>query len=373
VQVRNLRLVDYRNFRSQEIDFCPGTNLFFGQNGQGKTNLMEAIYLLSYGRSFRTSSPRDSIRHGAPASSVTGKIEHGSMIRDVGVLLSATEEKKLLVHQKVVGLGEFIGKFHALAFTQEHLKVVRGGPAERRAFIDRAMITSFPGHMQRLAGYGRALKQRNHLLATAARSGGRIDGELIESWDEKLIQEGSRIIRNRRDYIEAMTKALGNPLSSSENLEIRYVSRILTEGAEDREIEGIFRMRLREARAGDERRGFTTVGPHRDELKLLLDERTLADFGSAGQQRSCLLALYFAQMEIHRRSCGFYPVFLMDDVEAELDRERLEAFLAHLAPRTQTFLTTAKEQFLPPLGTDARRYRVQAGRVEPGTPAIHRI
>ena len=226
------------------------------------------------------------------------------------------------------------------------------------------MITAYPGHMQRLAAYGRALKQRNHLLGASLGSGARTDRELLDSWDEKLIQEGARVLRNRRNYVDEMRQELVNPLCSSEELQIQYSSLITAADTGDAEIEGEFRRRLREARNLDERKGFTTVGPHRDDLRLLLNGKSLADFGSAGQQRSCLLALYFAQMEIHRKACGFYPVFLMDDVEAELDSQRLRAFLEHLALRTQTFLTSAKEQFLPPLGAGARRFGVDAGRVK---------
>ncbi len=365
MQVLNLRLYQYRNFCRQEMEFCPGTNLFCGRNGQGKTNLLEAIYLLGYGRSFRTSCPKDCIQHGARECRLDATIEHGSMIRTLGISVSQSEEKKLSLHHKAVGLAEFIGNLHILAFTQEHLKVVRGGPAERRAFLDRAMITAYPGHMQRLAAYGRALKQRNHLLGTALGSSGKMDREQLDSWDDQLIQEGARILKNRRRYVEEMKEELINPLCSSEKLEIRYVSLVAKADTGDTEIDSEFRRRLREARNVDERKGFTTVGPHRDDLVLVLNGKSLADFGSAGQQRSCLLALYFAQMEIHRKTIGFYPVFLMDDVEAELDSQRLQAFLEHLALRTQTFLTTAKEQFLPSFGADALHFRVHAGQVEP--------
>jgi DNA replication and repair protein RecF len=364
VQVLNLRLFQYRNFNQQEIEFCPGTNLFCGWNGQGKTNLLEAIYLLGYGRSFRTSTLRDCIRHGCQESRIEGRIEHQTMIRELGISIFPAEEKQLLLHRKPVGPAEFIGNFHTLAFTQEHLKVVRGGPAERRAFLDRAMITVYPGHIQHLAAYGRALKQRNHLLGAALAGNRKVDHAALDSWDEKLVQEGSRILRNRGSYLGQMKKEIGAPIGGSENLELKYAATAAAGDATVQEVEDEFRQCLKGAHDVDERRGFTTIGPHRDDLKILLDGRSLADFGSAGQQRSSLLALYFAQMEIHREICGFYPVFLMDDVEAELDTRRLQAFLEHLAQRTQTFLTTAKEQILPPLSGETGRFQVTAGHVE---------
>jgi DNA replication and repair protein RecF len=365
VRVLNLRLYQYRNFDLQEIELCPGTNLFFGWNGQGKTNLLEALYLLGYGRSFRTATPRDCIQHKQQECALEGKVEHGNSVREIGISISRDQEKQLLLYRKPVDLGEFIGNLHILAFTQEHLKIVRGAPGERRAFLDRAMLTVYPGHMQRLAAYSRTLKQRNRMLAEAISHGRRTERTLLESWDEKLIQDGSRILGNRRLYVDEIKRELAGCFWNRDTLDIRYASTAETEGGNNTKIEEEFRRRLQEARSSDERRGVTSIGPHRDDLKLTLDGKGLGDFGSAGQQRSCLLSLYFAQMEIHRKTCGFYPVFLMDDVEAELDDQRLKAFLDHLSRRTQTFLTTAKEQVLPGIGADVQRYRVCAGKVQP--------
>jgi DNA replication and repair protein RecF len=206
------------------------------------------------------------------------------------------------------------------------------------------------------------------MLASALAHGARADRTSLESWEEKLIQDGSRILKNRRHYVEEIKKELAHSQWIREAPEIRYSSTVATESAGAGEIEDEFRRRLREARSFDERKGFTSVGPHRDDLKMLLHGKALGDFGSAGQQRSCLLSLYFAQMEIHQKTCGFYPVFLMDDVEAELDNQRLRAFLEHLSSRTQTFLTTAKEQVLPDLGPGVRRFRVCEGRISSENP-----
>ncbi len=365
MQALNLRLNQFRNFDTLETDFCAGTNLFLGQNGQGKTNLLEAIYFLGYARSFRTATPKDCIRHQHRECSANATIQHGLITRDLGVRISVTENKQLFLRHKPAGLGDFIGNFHALAFTQEHLKVVRGGPAERRAFLDRALVNVCPGHMQHLAGYGRALRQRNHLLASAVARGLKVDPTLLDSWDEKLIEEGSQVILNRLAYVEKMKGETVNAFSDKETLELRYSTTISPETGDVGRVKDDLRGRLAAVRSADERRGFTTAGPHRDDLTLLLNGKSLSDFGSAGQQRSCLLSLYFAQMEIHHKACGFYPVFLMDDVEAELDDRRLTAFLEYLSHRSQTFLTTAKEHALPPLGSEARRFRIEDGQITP--------
>jgi DNA replication and repair protein RecF len=363
VQVISLRLYQFRNFDLEEIEFCPGTNLLFGQNGQGKTNLLEAVYFLGYGRSFRTVTPKDCVRHGQQECRVDGLVAHGGLTRELCVSLFPRDDKRLFLHRKPAVLAEFIGNLHVLAFTQEHLKVVRGGPGERRAFLDRAMLAVFPGHMHRLAAYGRALLQRNRLLASSAAGRERIDLTLLESWEEKLVQEGSRILFNRRLHVDDIRREFCNPFCEGENIEIYYKSTASPEGRNADQVEDEFRQRIRKARKLDERRGFTSVGPHRDDMVLLLNGKALADFGSAGQQRSCLLSLYFAQMEIHRKTCGFYPVFLMDDVEAELDDLRLQSFLDHLGLRTQTILTSAKGHVLPDLGINARKFRVHEGRI----------
>jgi DNA replication and repair protein RecF len=359
VRIANLRLFQYRNFSRAALSFSSAANLFFGQNGQGKTNLLEAIYLLAYGRSFRTHAPRDWIKFGENLCRVEGVVEHGLLERDLTVLVTRSE-KKLLLYQKNVSLHEFVGMFHVLAFTSQQLSVIRGAPVERRSFLDRAMITAYPGHLIYLAAYERALRQRNRFLVACRH--GMVDDALLESWNMKLSEEGARIIWNRRNYVAAMKTEIPRGVFGKEDLHIEYMSTVPLEGHTPEELATEFRAKLSRARGLDLKSGFTSVGPHRDDLKMFIDGKALADFGSAGQQRSCLLLLYFAQMEIHRRIHGFYPVFLMDDVEAELDAERLKIFLGYLSERTQTFLATAKPSFLPALGCEVRKFEINAGR-----------
>jgi len=359
VRIARLRLYHYRNIGELELLPSAGTNLFSGLNGQGKTNLLESLYLLAFGRSFRTSAPKDCIQHGQRECRVEGTIEHLSHSRDLHIVVTDTE-KKLFLLGKPARLDEFVGNLHLLAFTQQHLDVVRGGPAERRAFLDRAMATLYPGHIRYLADYGRALRQRNAILSA---SGGTAVGDLVDSWDETLVRAGARILANRLRYVDAMKQELPQGLFGDERLEMRYLSTVSGEERDREKIEERFRRRLRDLRSSDQRTGYTSAGPHRDDLKLYLNGKSLADFGSAGQQRSSLLSLYFSQMEIHCKTHGFYPVFLIDDAEAELDGPRLEIFLKYLSSRTQTFLTTARSFLVSALAENARHFEVQNGTV----------
>lgn len=357
-----LRLFHYRNISELEIFPSAGTNLFSGLNGQGKTNLLESIYLLGYGKSFRTATPRDCIQHGRTECRVEGTIEHGTLSRDLCVTITPTE-KKLLLLGKPVALDEFVGNLHLLAFTHEHLNVVRGAPADRRAFLDRAMVTLYPGHVSYLATYGRSLKQRNKMLAGAQEGRGIVDESLMESWDEAIVRPGARILLNRLRYIERMKQELPQGLFGTETIKMHYYSTVSTEEFDNSKIEENFRLRLRQNRAADQRTGYTSVGPHRDDLKLYVNGKSLIDFGSAGQQRSGLLSLYFAQMEIHRKHHGFYPVFLVDDAEAELDTLRIDTFLKFLSERTQTFLTSAKDFILAPIPASTKHFDVREGSI----------
>jgi DNA replication and repair protein RecF len=344
-----------------EIVPSSGASLFVGRNGQGKTNLLEAIYMLGFGRSFRTATARDCIRHGCTECRIEGTVAHGSLTRDLQVWITPTE-KKLLMLGKPVALDEFVGNLHLLAFTFNHLNVVRGGPVDRRAFLDRAMAILYPGHVNSLAGYGRALKQRNRVLSS---SGGaeEFDERLLDSWDEALVKPGARILWNRMRYVDQMKRELPQGLFGAEELKMHYLSTVPSDSCDLPLLEELFRQRLLKVRNYDKKIGSTTVGPHRDDLKLFVNGKSLVDFGSAGQQRSSLLALYFSQMEIHHKLHGFYPVFLVDDAEAELDEFRLRTFFGYLSHRTQTFLTSAKDFLLSAAPKDASRFEVQNGSI----------
>jgi DNA replication and repair protein RecF len=366
VQLTKLRLFNYRNIGELELSPSAGANLFSGQNGQGKTNLLESIYLLGYGKSFRTSNPKECIQHDRTEGCVEGTVEHAGRTRNLKIIITK-EEKRLFLMDKPAPLDQFLGNLHLLAFTHEHLGVVRGGPADRRAFLDRAMVTLYPGHVAQLTAYERALKQRNRVLAKAREGQGRLDADLLDSWDEALVRPGTKILRNRRLYAEQMKEGLPGGLFGTETLKLHYLSTV-TAAADASDAVGAehqFRTQLRGSRENDLRLGFTSIGPHRDDLRLFVNGKSLVNFGSAGQQRSCLLALYFSQMEIHQKFHGYYPVFLVDDAEAELDEQRLRTFLKYVSNRTQLFLTSAKDFLLPILPENTRGFDVQNGAVFP--------
>jgi DNA replication and repair protein RecF len=218
--------------------------------------------------------------------------------------------------------------------------------------------------------YSRSLKQRNKMLASARDGRGAIEDSLLESWDESILKPGAKILYNRLRYVQQMKQELPQGLFGTESMKMHYYSTIATEECSMSQIEEMFRERLRQSRTNDLRTGYTSVGPHRDELKLFVNGKSLVDFGSAGQQRSGLLSLYFSQMEIHRKTHGFYPVFLVDDAEAELDTQRIDTFLKFLSQRTQTFLTSAKDFMLTAIPESTRHFSVKNGMVSADSSSL---
>ena len=204
----NLQLNQYRNFPNQAVDFCNGVNLLVGRNGQGKTNLLEAMCLLGYGKTYRTTLSRDCIRHGQSECRVSGSVEHAGSEKRLQVRISHSD-KELTVHGKSAGLEEFAGQFHVVAFTQGHISAIRGAPGERRAFLDRAMVMLYPGHVSHIAGYVRALRQRNKLLSAAVDGKHEAaDERQLESWDEAVASKGARLLWNRIRYVRELRQLL---------------------------------------------------------------------------------------------------------------------------------------------------------------------
>ncbi len=182
----NLQLDHFRNFTAETVELSDGTNLLSGKNGQGKTNLLESIYILGHGKSYRTAHVRECVQHGRAECSVAGTVRHSAGERKIQVRIRPPE-KVLVLFGKEVSLDEFVGQFHVVAFTHRHLGVVRGEPADRRAFLDRGMMALYPGHVTSLVNYMRALKHRNRLLADSATAeGGRASEDQLDSWDQML-------------------------------------------------------------------------------------------------------------------------------------------------------------------------------------------
>lgn len=341
--LESLELQNFRN-ASGKIFCGERLNIITGDNGQGKTNWLEAIYLLATTKSFRTAKLQEAIRFDEELAIVRGTVQQSAEIhRNLQVALQANS-KMLTVNGKREPITRYLGQLHAVVFTASELEIVRGQPEARRKFLDGGITAIYPAFVQTLADYNRVVKQKNSLLQSAQENDFTVEKtrELLEPWNEQLIALSTRIYKARVRYVELLQTALEKRLFEKETVSIRYVSQL--EGKGDlSDYKGLLTERLNLRVQAELAAGYSLIGTHRDDLEILFDGRDLRTFGSSGQQRSALLILQLAAIQLYFERNGEYPLFLLDDVDAELDRKRTAKLLEFLEDKTQTFVTTSKE------------------------------
>lgn len=343
------------------IRFEPGKrfNLLYGYNGQGKTNLLEAIYLLGNPRSFRTSRLPDFIRHGSTQAMVCGEVESGGTVSQIRLSLEQAGRRVEIDQKGIKRASDLHGKLNAVVFSPDDTSMVKSGPEARRRYLDRAVYTGDIGYLHCWHEYHRILKQRNQLLKSLDKTG-------LDVWTEKLAVAGAEVIERRQRYVALLDAQLQQHYATisggGETAGISYQP----EGVQTAERDGI-REELQQLfdRHGksDERYGTTTAGPHRDDLTLSLDKRPLKAFGSQGQQKSFVLALKMAEMENLQTIFSEPPLLLLDDMSSELDAHRNGNLMDFLTTRDiQVFITTTE----PPAALLATEAHCSVFRVENG-------
>jgi DNA replication and repair protein RecF len=351
--LRDLTLQQFRNYPTLEQEFSPSLNLLIGPNAQGKTNLLEAVYLLATSKSMRGSRDVEMIRWDQPAALASGRAlrEKGSDI-DLEVCLSRTEKKSLVVNTvRITRAMEFIGQLKAVSFSAADLEVVRGEPSRRRRFLDLEIAQLSPGYVHALACYRKVVEQRNRLLKLSRDRSfrGSMD-ETLGVWTDQLIAYGSRLVERRRQFLKQL-EAFAQPIhslltDSRERLSISYHPSFRSPD----DVEGIqeaFRTALSEVREEEARRQVCVVGPHRDDVLFLVNGRDVRTYGSQGQQRTAALSAKLGEVELMRDLSGESPVCLLDDVFSELDARRRGHIFDVTLGSCQTFLSTTDLELLP--------------------------
>ena len=359
MHLSHLRLRDFRNYARLDADFAPGFHLLLGDNAQGKTNILEAIYLMATLRSFRGVGGAQMIRHGAKGYFVGGNVV-GQGDHEIKIYWSARERKLALDGQPVKKLADYFGALRTVVFCTEDLQLVKGTARARRRFLDLSLAQTQPSYLPLLQRYMHTVRSRNALLKQSRHGG--TDEAALESFSAELIRLGNDIIRARRELVPKFS-----PLA-------RLAYRRIAHDAEDLRIEyqpsvkNDFAVELAQSRAREKTFRATLVGPHRDDLQLLQNEKSAAQFGSEGQKRTLAIALKMAQAEFLTGIHGSPPILLIDDVMGELDVKRRSGFLPLLesARRAsgQVFMTCTEENWPRELGGDLQRWEVKAGMLE---------
>lgn len=356
MHLAHLRLRDFRNYARLDAAFAPGFHLLLGDNAQGKTNILEAIYLMATLRSFRGVGGAQMIRHGQKGYFVGGKVV-GQGEHEIKIYWSASERKLSLDGQPVRRLTDYLGVLRTVVFCTEDLQLVKGTGRSRRRFLDLLLSQTHPTYLPLLQRYAQALRSRNALLKQRV-----VDEAALDSFSHELIKLGAELIRMRHELVPRLS-----PLA---RLAYRRISREAEELRLEYQpsVKKDFALELAQARPRERTYRSTLIGPHRDELQFFLNDRSAAQFGSEGQKRALAIALKMAQAEYLTGIHGSPPILLIDDVMGELDVKRRSGFLpllerAHHA-RGQVFMTCTEENWPSELGRDLQRWEVKAGSVQ---------
>ena len=352
--VDRLELINFRNYGRQALELSPRVNIFTGGNGMGKTNLLEAVYFCSIGRSPRTPRDRELILWNEERAKVFLRTQKSEGDESVEIIISKNENKRVLVNGIPVSrIGELMGAVATVFFSPTELKVVQGAPGERRSFIDIALCQISRAYFYLLTRYNKTLAQRNRLLKS-----GQATRDTLAIWDGQLAHVGAKVIKTRKGFIKSLAPlAKGQHLYLSggqEDLQLCYEG-LAGETAE--ELEELFLKELQQNTARDMKVGFTHTGPHKDDVSIKIGNTDIRTFGSQGQQRTAALSLKLSELELAKLTKSESPVLLLDDVLSELDPhrqlkllERVQGFqtlitCTHLEPFAAEFFSGTQTEF----------------------------
>lgn len=350
-----LRLRDFRNYAALDLAFSSGIHLFLGKNGQGKTNVLEAIYLLATLRSFRGVGGAQMIRHGQKGyfigSTLVSDVEHR-----VKIYWSQTERKLSLDSQNVSKLTDYLGVLKAVIFCTEDLLLIKGPSRVRRRFLDLLLTQTYPGYLPLLQRYTTALRSRNALLKHPA-----ADLETMVGFTRQLIEAGQEIMKQRAAllpiFVPMVQAAYAGIAGPAEEISIDYASA----------VKGDFAVALAQSQARERIMRATVVGPHRDDVAIRINAQPAAAYASEGQKRTLAIALKMAQAAYLRKLHGITPVLLIDDVMGELDRDRRSEFLPMVSGgrplQGQIFVTATEQNWPEELGVPTQKWEVIAGAI----------
>lgn len=338
--VKSLELKDYRNYNNLNMLFSSGTNILYGENAQGKTNILEAIYLCGTTKSHRGSKDKDIVNFTSEEAHVRVIIEKNQISHRIDLHLKKNKAKGVAIDGiPIKKQGELFGMLNLVFFSPEDLYIIKNGPAERRRFLDLELCQLDKIYLSNLSNYNKVLAQRNNLLKQIGMNKSLMD--TLNIWDEKLLEYGQKIIRTRQDFVIRLNEIVGE------------IHRRLTGGREELTLQyepnvkvSDFEGKLKKSHERDLSLKMTNVGPHRDDLSFMLGDIDIRKFGSQGQQRTAALSCKLAEIDLVKSIIKENPILLLDDVLSELDRNR-QNYLLNSIGNLQTIITcTGLEEFI---------------------------
>ena len=358
--ITELKLNGFRNYDSEKLELSPNINLIVGKNGQGKTNLLEAIFYAAIGKSPKTTKDSELINWAKDKASFNIKMQKKSGTKNIDVIFSRTTKKIVRVNGiNLLKIGDLLGNLNVIFFSPDELKLVKDAPQDRRKFMDTDISQLSKNYFYLLNKYNKIIDQRNKLLKNVENK--QLIDQTLPIWDIQLAETGSKIIKYRIDFLDKLKnvarEAHAYLTNKKEDLQIEYVG--ISGNTED-EIKEKILQELKKTKDKDIKNGYTNIGPHRDDIKLTINNVDIRSFGSQGQQRTVALSMKLAELEIFKEEVGEYPVLLLDDVLSELDQDR-QTRLVNYAKKMQTLITTT--QYDPFMFQDAKIIKIEDGKV----------
>ena len=355
MKLTNLQLQNFRNYESVQLEFTDGVHVFIGENAQGKTNLMESIYALAMTKSHRTTNDKELIGWNKEFATIKGTVEKTATKTNLELQFSKKGKIAKVNYLEQKRLSSYLGNLNVILFAPENLTLVKGSPQNRRKFVDMELGQMSSLYLYDLVEYNRVLKQRNTYLKQLAIKKKQPD-EYLEVLSEMLSELASKIVFYRLDFmkqLEALAIPIHDQLSlGREKFSVSYQATIpLEDGLTPSQMKEIYIDQFKKNQTREADQATTLIGPHRDDLIFYLNEISVQTYGSQGQQRSTVLSLKLAEIELMKLSTGEYPLLLLDDVLSELDDDRQTHLIKAIENKVQTFITTTsldgiKQQFI---------------------------
>ena len=321
--INNIKLNNFRNYNNKEIKLHENINVFFGENAQGKTNIIESIFLCSIGKSFRTNKEKELIKFNEEKTSI--EINYEKSDRTGKIKIEIGDKKQVYLNGiKIKKLSELLGNINVVIFTPDDINILKGGPQNRRKFLDIMISQLRPNYMHILSLYNKTLEQRNNYLKQIKTE--KKDENLLDIWDEKLIDYGIKIYEYRKEFLEKIKNKIKeiykDITNGKEEIDIEYISDAISKQT--------FIKELKSKRKIDIIKGYTTKGTHRDDFVIYINKKEVGIFGSQGQNRTVMLSLKLSELQVIYDDIGEYPILLLDDFMSELDEKRRESFFSNI-------------------------------------------
>lgn len=355
--VKKLSLKNYRNIDFIEINLKNGVNIFYGNNAQGKTNLLESIYICATGRSHRTHIDKELIKFNEMSGHIRAEIEADNITDKIDIHLKRDNKKGIAINNFPINkLGELFGILNVVIFSPEDLNLIKSGPMERRRFIDMELCQINKVYYYNLGQYHKILKQRNSLLKKILNDNSLKDTLFV--WDSQLIQFGKKIIEIRQDFINKINK-ISNKIhyeitGNKENLQIKYKPSVMIDEFEEKLLKSIDKDILYTS---------TSYGPHKDDILFFINNVNVRDYGSQGQQRTVSLSTKLAEIKFIEEEKNILPVLLLDDVLSELDKSRQKYLISHIKNIQVIITCTGVEDVIKNLDEECKIFNVTNGSI----------